>query len=324
MAPQRASESVKTPAGGARALSFGEGPALRSEPSVELLSRFARILDPWSLRRAILRELDSRLPGARAFVSLTPRSITPDATIAEGEIRAWPPKNEHPAILAVPLVDDDETFGWVAYAQEGAEGSRHLQAIEALATVAAAASLPVRNAQRYAQAMELVRTDPLTGVANRRALGEILEREGELSRRFDRPLACMMADLDGFKLVNDEHGHAAGDAALRGFARRLAGSVRKTDAVVRLGGDEFLLLLPGADAAKAERLARRLETRLAREPVRIGPERTPVVLRASFGIADLDMAEGSPERLLGLADAALYRAKRANGEEAVRAREAPA
>jgi diguanylate cyclase (GGDEF)-like protein len=140
------------------------------------------------------------------------------------------------------------------------------------------------------------RTDHLTGTLNRRGFHE--RAEGELARaeRSGEPVALVLVDLDGFKHVNDAHGHAAGDSLLCWVADMLRTGLRPSDAAGRLGGDEFALLLPGIDAVAAREVAERLRVAL------------DVRTSASFGVAAFP-ARRDPEALLAHADAELYREK---------------
>ncbi len=142
------------------------------------------------------------------------------------------------------------------------------------------------------------REDPLTGLANRRMWDERFEEELERSARSGAALSVVMADLDGFKAVNDAGGHEAGDRLLQDLARAWRGVVRGGgDFLARLGGDEFGLLAPGSDEIGARALAKRLGDAL------------PEGVSASMGVATWDRAEGASE-LLRRADQAMYRNKR--------------
>ncbi len=136
--------------------------------------------------------------------------------------------------------------------------------------------------------------DTLTGLPNRRALDDVLGRELALVTRTRSPLAVAVVDLDHLKVVNDTRGHLAGDEALRRFADLWAGQLRATDHLVRYGGDEFVLVLPGCDLAGASELVERLR----------GADAPP----CSIGLTCWTPSD-SAEQLLARADAALYRAK---------------
>jgi diguanylate cyclase (GGDEF)-like protein len=159
-------------------------------------------------------------------------------------------------------------------------------------------------AAREAVRLQAMR-DALTGVWNRGAVMDALEREAARASREGRPLALVMADLDHFKSVNDNFGHLAGDAVLREAARRMLGTARPYDLVGRYGGEEFLIVLPGCDAAEALRFGERLRERIA-APVADGPARIAVTV--SLGVAAQD-GPADAAVLLRAADEALYRAK---------------
>ena len=150
-------------------------------------------------------------------------------------------------------------------------------------------------------------TDELTGLANRRSFLARLEAEVVRSRRSGSPLGIVLADLDDFKRVNDTYGHAAGDAALRSFAAIVHSSSRDVDLPVRLGGEEFAVLLPDTDLDGAAQLAERL--REALESTAIDYEGAHISLTASFGVSCFP-ATANAEDLLTDADRRLYDAKR--------------
>jgi diguanylate cyclase (GGDEF)-like protein/PAS domain S-box-containing protein len=151
-------------------------------------------------------------------------------------------------------------------------------------------------------------TDPLTGLANRRALERTLA--GALARAAarGRVAAVLMLDLDGFKKINDSHGHAAGDAALREVARRLRRCVRERDLVARLGGDEFVVLLTdvGGSSGAAQEACERVDAALS-EPIVL--EQGEMVLRAAIGVATFPGDGADAPSLLAFADRAMYAAK---------------
>lgn len=154
-----------------------------------------------------------------------------------------------------------------------------------------AAGVPEPLRRRVAALEEAALRDPLTGLYNRRFFDEALAQACGAARRYGRPLALALFDLDNLKTINDTRGHAAGDAALRTAAHHLLSSARAADMVCRIGGDEFAVLLPETGAAGAEMFARRVAAGLSEAPM-------------SFGIAD------GPGDLFAAADAALRTAKR--------------
>jgi diguanylate cyclase (GGDEF)-like protein len=149
------------------------------------------------------------------------------------------------------------------------------------------------------------RIDALTGLANRRALEEVLAAEISRAQRFEHRLAIVLLDLDRFKEINDSFGHAAGDVMLRTVSHLLSSLARQGDTVARWGGEEFVAVLPETDLPGARRFAERLRRTIEAHPV--GEMRTT----ASCGVATM-LPEDNVEALLEAADGALYRAK-ANG-----------
>jgi diguanylate cyclase (GGDEF)-like protein len=166
---------------------------------------------------------------------------------------------------------------------------------------------------------ELATIDPLTGALNRRGLEALAEREAARCKREGRPLSVVLADLDHFKAVNDDLGHAIGDTALRRFAAHLLDSVRTGDLVGRIGGEEFILVLPGAGSAAASELIARIR-RTA--PALIEGAAARAMPTASFGIAVLNTPGDSLAAAIARADAALYQAK-ADGRDCVRVARVP-
>jgi two-component system cell cycle response regulator len=156
----------------------------------------------------------------------------------------------------------------------------------------------------------LSRTDPLTGLANRRHLDEQLEAEFRRSRRYQTPFAVVMADLDHFKAVNDAHGHLVGDRLLAVVAEKIRSMVRETDCAGRFGGEEFLVILGHNDCDGAGIFAERLRQAIEGMCVPLtGGEQLSVTI--SIGIASWAGDVGSSETLVRRADAALYDAKAA-------------
>lgn len=162
------------------------------------------------------------------------------------------------------------------------------------------------------QAMTL--TDPLTGLYNRRMLDERLEEEISRSRRYGTPLTCLMIDIDDFKRVNDQLGHATGDLVLKQLAEVLRTCSRAIDVVARYGGEEFAVLLPETCVQGATQAAERMRAQLTRD---FSCGRVPGVTRITMSVGIARLLEGDTGAdLLSRADCAMYRAK-AQGKDRV-------
>ena len=163
--------------------------------------------------------------------------------------------------------------------------------------------------RRYHQDMVARTTlDPLTGVGNRATVLHQLETQVDLAQRHQRPLSVILADLDWFKQVNDTHGHLAGDQALEAFGALLRRRLRASDPVGRLGGDEFLIVLPETSARPALVAADGLRQAMAEQPLTLG-DGLKLTLTCSLGVAELKPGDADGGALLARADAALYGAK---------------
>jgi diguanylate cyclase (GGDEF)-like protein len=152
-------------------------------------------------------------------------------------------------------------------------------------------------------------TDPLTGLYNRRLFGESFEKELNRSRRYGSQLGLVLLDLHRFKEVNDKHGHLRGDEVLRAAATTLKKALRTSDSAFRIGGDEFALLLPEADANQALALSRRIETVFAEI---LHPLQLTVSVSMDHGIATFPQDGEQADQLIRVADERLYRLKDAN------------
>ena len=157
--------------------------------------------------------------------------------------------------------------------------------------------------------------DPLTGLPNRRSLTTELEREHALARRGRPAFSVLLLDVDHFKAVNDERGHAAGDRVLEEIAARLRGRARTSDVVGRWGGEEFLVIAPDTDADGARILAEGLRTAISDTPTVL--DSGPVRITASVGVASWERE--TVDEVLSRADQALYEAKAAGRDQVVAA-----
>ncbi|GIW72402.1 MAG: hypothetical protein KatS3mg102_1944 [Planctomycetota bacterium] len=184
-----------------------------------------------------------------------------------------------------------------------------LPLITQLAEVLAVA---LRNCALFELVQHQARTDSLTQLANRQTFFEALEREVERANRYGGKLTLAIADIDRFKVINDNAGHLAGDHVLREVASVLRASVRAADICARYAGDEFALIFPETGLAAARTVAERIRERLARQPLRYGEQQLQV--RLSIGLAEHSPETGHGTELIRRADQALYRAKRQGGD----------
>ena len=229
----------------------------------------------------------------KADGSLNPRDQCPlDATLRDGQIRRvedWFMRKASEGfpvqLIVTPVLEDGKQTGAEALFQD----------------------IAVRK-RMEAELIQLANTDTLTGLANRRLFFERLGHEIERVRRIDGPsTGLLMLDLDHFKRINDQHGHAAGDAVLRHVAELIRRSIRGIDLAARYGGEEIVVLLPGVDAANAGQTADRLRALLNAQPLPFGG--VSIVISTSIGFTLLDPADSGSDGPMARADAALYRAK---------------
>lgn len=188
-------------------------------------------------------------------------------------------------------------------------GGRPDASIHGLRTLADTAALLIRQFRLRERLARDAMFDGLTGLYNRRALSLRLSESFAAARRHDQPLALVMLDLDHFKAVNDLHGHLVGDRVLREFADVIRLCLRESDYAGRYGGEEFALVLPGADANGARGVAERIRQRV--EASRLVVASAALTVTVSGGVAALGAGMVGPQDLVAAADGALYVAKRA-------------
>jgi diguanylate cyclase (GGDEF)-like protein len=208
--------------------------------------------------------------------------------------------------LIVPLTDRQGELIGVIWADDPID--RLLPArdlLQALRVFANQATAALDSATHFEEMRFLADHDPLTRLLNRRAFTRRLAVETARSGRYHRPFALVTCDLDGFKALNDRHGHLAGDAALERMGLLLDEALRTTDAAFRIGGDEFAMLLPETDEAEVRAVIDRVATGLSDPANTMFQE-----LGASFGVAVYPRDGGDPETLFRAADDAMYTAKR--------------
>jgi len=170
----------------------------------------------------------------------------------------------------------------------------------------------VRNAQLFERMRELSTHDELTGLANRRLFQSLLDSEIDRARRFQLAFSLLVVDIDHFKYLNDRHGHPTGDSALRELAKLLMGHIRKVDSAARVGGEEFMVLLPRADAEDAKVVAEKLRVLLMEHKFVGGQDQPGGSLTVSIGVAELSATDDEHgEAIVARADQALFAAKHA-------------
>ena len=211
-------------------------------------------------------------------------------------------ENRIRSLACVPLQYRDERIGvltitsprFAAFSQDD---------VELLGFIATTMAMDIDNARLR----RLSVTDPLTEAYNREFLQQRLPRAVEHADRRGEPLAVAMIDIDHFKEVNDRFGHAVGDRVLAEVAGRLRAAIRAGDLLVRYGGEEFLVLLPGSDASKAAEIAERMRLKLESDPIQT--EGAAIEVRISVGVAEHRHNADTASQLVRRADTALYAAK---------------
>lgn len=212
------------------------------------------------------------------------------------------------SFCAVPLCAEGQVLGVMSlHGRQVRQPSPQEQ--DLLAAIGSQVAVAVMNVRLYVETQRLAATDPLTGLANRRAFQERLEEEMRRARRYDRPLSLIMADLDYFKLYNDTHGHPAGDLVLQDLAALLRANVRETDLVARYGGEEFVILLPETSRVGARAVAEKVRDAVENHPFPHRQTQPGGQLTISLGVATFPEDIDKPEALIHCADKALYRAK---------------
>jgi diguanylate cyclase (GGDEF)-like protein len=213
------------------------------------------------------------------------------------------------AFLGVPIRSGAQVIGVLSAIDPAVRfDDHHRQLLELVAAMCA----PHIELARLA---DLIQLDPLTGSLNRRGLDQRYPAD-HVADADAAPLVVAMLDLDHFKLVNDRHGHAVGDLVLRHVTAMIGQALRADDALVRFGGEEFLLLLPGLDRERGVRIAERVRAAVAGSPATIPGGQ--VVTTVSIGVAERRPGE-SRDAVFARADAALYQAKAAGRDRVVAA-----
>ena len=217
------------------------------------------------------------------------------------------------SVAIYPLVVKEETIGVMAVDSYTDFVRFPPDEVETMAAIARQAAVIIDNARLHERVQQQAIADPLTGLYNHRHLYERLEQEVARAKRSSRPVAALMLDIDNLKLINDTYGHQVGDEALKLLASVLQSSCRAEDIVGRYGGDEFMIILPEADTAEAERIGERIQANLAARYLEEKGKDGCVPIRISMGVACYPGDATVMQELVNAADSALYRSKQGGG-----------
>lgn len=223
------------------------------------------------------------------------------------------------AVACVPLQAMGETLGVIHLERDAAGGFEHDDVSQATQVVGQAA-VALANRRLIASMETLALTDPLTGLYNSRFFDQSADRELSTAERSGQPVGMIMVDIDHFKRFNDTYGHAAGDAALREFARVVGHVMRPADTLARYGGEEFAIVVRGGDERATHAVAERARAAVEALTLDLGGEQA-AWMTASFGCASSEHYGLDRVALMRAADGALYEAKRAGRNRVVVATE---
>ncbi len=212
--------------------------------------------------------------------------------------------------IVAPLILGNQIFGALSL-ESPTEEAFSENDLSLLVSFAATATAAINNARLHQEVQKQAITDALTGLYNRRGLYELGQREVERARRFKRPLVAIMFDIDEFKRVNDNYGHASGDQVLLTVAKRCRENLRRIDILGRFGGDEFIILLPETDMFTASRVAERLRQKICSVPVKT--QSSKIQISISMGVSKATPATPDLDILVSRADGAMYLAKKNGG-----------
>jgi len=217
------------------------------------------------------------------------------------------------ATLEIPMAARGQLYGLLVIAAEGEDAVARLEQVKPVATAMGdAMSLALSSIDLRERLRNLALRDGLTNLYNRRFLEEMLDRLCADAERRKAPVSAIMLDLDHFKLVNDQHGHAAGDAVLREVAAAILSCLRSVDVTCRYGGEEFAIIMPDSSIATAAAKAEQIRSRINERTTASG-----LAVTVSLGVASIPETCGGQAELLPEADAALYAAKQQGRDRVV-------
>jgi diguanylate cyclase (GGDEF)-like protein len=280
------------------ALLLADGGSMRADRHSGIPAATLAALESWA---------DEHRQGLLAGGAIVVDDLATDPTLA-----ALPLQEPMPfgSMCAAPLVFRDGLLGVLAALAHGSTVFLPGDTA-ALSAYAAHAAIALSNARLVTRLERQAAEDPLTGLANQRAFYHACAAEFSRAQRADSEVSIVMLDLDHFKVINDAHGHLHGDRVLLAVAEALRESVRGHDAVARMGGEEFAILMPDAGLDAAYDTAERARVAISQLPI------ASSALSCSAGVATASPAEASPVDLLAMADGALYQAKRLGRDRTV-------
>ncbi len=208
--------------------------------------------------------------------------------------------------LGAPIRVKDKVVGYINVDSETTNTYTRIH-VERLKLFADQAAVAIENARLFEKVEQMAIIDTLTGLYNRHHFYELGEREFERFKRYKHPFSVLLIDLDHFKLVNDQYGHAAGDQVLRNLSTIFAKSLRKMDIPGRIGGEEFIVLLPETNIDNAAAVADRLRQNIESTECKVGI--SSIHVTASMGVTTINEKHASLQAIVTEADAAMYQAK---------------
>lgn len=282
------------------------------------------LIDPYSVIHDLLETQPGTCNILAADIELCTDAMAAHARFCDNHSPWLGPWDErtHPAVFnaslsgsvaLLPLRQPDGVAGFLCLQSDDRNRFKAGFQTDFLANLGRIAAVCLENAVNRERLRLVGLTDSLTGLYNRRHLQHRLAQELTRAQRYDETLSCLFIDADHFKQVNDEYGHPAGDQVLIALAQRLRSRLRVSDIPTRYGGEEFAVLLPQTEAESACHLADQIRREIAADPIRLDTGEA-ISITVSIGVAawstsNQSPADASAERLLALADQAVYRAK---------------
>lgn len=277
--------------------------SVQPRPLSEVRDRLQALLQTTLDIEEQLAIFQNEITGSISFDAIAYRNEKENLSINQGEIKGHQ--------VSFNLMTQGDKVGAISFSRHRRFGKMEVKLLEEASSTLI---YPIRNALRYREALKSATTDTLTQVGNRLALESELQKEIDISCRYNQPLSIMMIDIDRFKSVNDLHGHAAGDTVLKHVAATLSDTCRQADATYRYGGEEFVIVMTNTNHAGACTIAERVRATIAGLSCIYGEKEIPITI--SLGIATLLKNETRPH-LFERADKALYLAKQSGRNKAI-------